>query len=200
MATRQLLTVPATESRVGGVPRSRWFASIDIEGAPASAGRLVDQIEGLLDQLEPTRLDPGRSTVRTGSSGTDVFLAHSSEPIADIQVSFSDGSGTMWALNHHDEFYSLASDPSDQWTDDIVESVAEVLRRHYVIEVFTWRGRDIRTRITTDTSTATSNDYGWGLVALLVVHSPLTDERWTTAACATSNASHRGLVQLPRDV
>lgn len=38
----------------------------------------------------------------------------------------------MWALSRHDEFYSLASDPPDQWADDIVESVAEILRRHYV--------------------------------------------------------------------
>lgn len=61
-----------------------------------------------------------------------MVLAHSSEPLAEVQVSFSGSSGTMWALSRHDEFYSLASDPPDQWADDIVESVAEILRRHYV--------------------------------------------------------------------
>lgn len=158
--------MPATESRLGSCPHLAGSLPLTwrVDLLPQCA--LVDRLVGLLEHLEPTKLDPGRSTLSTGSSGTDVFLAHSTEPIADVEVSFSDGSGTMWALNHHDEFYSLASDPRDQWADDIVESVDEILRSRYVIEVLRWRGRDVRTRIITDTSRATSIDSGWGLVPL----------------------------------
>lgn len=74
----------------------------------------------------------------------------------------------MWALGHHEEFFS------DQWADDMVKAVAEILRGRYVIEAFTWRGREVKTRITTDTTSATIIDSGWWLVPLprraLTVH------------------------------
>lgn len=76
-----------------------------------------------------------------------MFLAHITEPVAEFDINFSEGSGTMWqsTITTSSTAAPVIRATSGQAT--FVEAVAEILQRHSVIEVSTWRGRQVKTRI-----------------------------------------------------
>jgi hypothetical protein len=119
----------------------RWFSSVDLNGAPDAAVRVIRELVRMLDQVQPQLLDPGRCRVRSSDPGgrprdrtVEIALAHLTEPDSDVSVVVdSDGAVVYWlgAHEHVDASDDAARRP---WTTVVVDVAHSVLRGAYAVE------------------------------------------------------------------
>ena len=108
----------------------------------------MSRIDALLDQLKPTRLVV-RSYVQADThSRMRIYVAHDSDPEADLEIRLIETSAEIWGLFANDEMYNTSHDPADQWEDDVIETTRDLLSGRYAIEEMTWRGRRVKVTVT----------------------------------------------------
>lgn len=132
---------------VGGVSGG-WCRRVEPAAQPAAA-RVVAGLGRLLDQLQPSQLDPSRQTVETVRDETVIRLAHRSDPAGHLEIVIGTGSAHVYGgLDGHDEAYSVPPAEADAWEQDVIEIVAELLQGRYEVRQSTWRGKPYRTQVT----------------------------------------------------
>lgn len=118
---------------------SRWFATEDLEHSSAAGRRAASLVDGALEHLAPTLLDPTRSKVGVDRSETFVALAHRDSKLGDVYIAvYESGWTNLYSPHGYDEVYG--SDPTtDQWAADLTESVTTILTGQYRIKLNGWR-------------------------------------------------------------
>lgn len=128
---------------------SNWFATVDLDDAPPATQRLFTEICRLLDRLQPANLAVDRQTAEFKDGEISVQLVHCSEPDANLDITFLDGTTFISGLSSLDEDYSVASEPAGTWETDTIDTLTGLLQGSYLIETQRWQGRRYRT-LTTD--------------------------------------------------
>jgi hypothetical protein len=128
--------------------RSRWFETVELP-EPATALSFFNQVESLLDRLQPAALATARSTVSvsTGpSSGVAVitaFLAHAICALADIRLHYGGPEdATLLGMTGLEEYYGNGGidGPLDRV---ILDDLADLLWAEWEVEEIFWRGRRV---------------------------------------------------------
>lgn len=132
---------------------SRWFGSVDMRGAPPAAVEVVVQVGRLLDQTQPTLVQPARSWIKVRGRGwpppelgppdwppsavpdwpdcdTGIRLGHATDSEVDITI----GVGRQHAVVGGMGGRITLSVTSDAGVQDVVGHVANALRAQYVWE------------------------------------------------------------------
>lgn len=88
-----------------------WFAELDLSGTSDAQQRVIRGVSDLLDELQPTRLDPAQQVVEREDGETWVKLQHDSAPWMEIRFVLSDGWVNFYGVMGHDEAYSPGRSP-----------------------------------------------------------------------------------------
>lgn len=149
-----------------------WFGTVDLRGTTQAQRRVIREVDVLLSELQPARLDRAHTVVERSDGETWVKLVHDSEPWMEIRFVLSDGWVNFYGAMGHDEAYSPRPEPADQWEAETISIVADLLQSTFTIESYTLRGRPWREVI------AISAPYDMTLVDLKSLISPLPLSRW----------------------
>lgn len=131
---------------------NRWFSSVVTAGAPAAALSVVDELVRMLDQAQPTLLDPERSVI--GPAGTTwpeydwlIRITHKSYADAAISIAVDKDHAVVSWSNAHEHVYSEDGTAERPWMTVVVDAVAAVLRGEYVVETRYKGDRPVRATI-----------------------------------------------------
>lgn len=125
-----------------------WFGSIDFRETSEAQRRVIGELDDLLAQLRPARLDRAQTVAKREDGETWVKLAHDSEPWMEIRFVLSDGWVNFYGVMGHDEAYSPRPEPQDGWESDTIDIVADLLQSTFKTETYTLRGRPWREVLT----------------------------------------------------
>jgi hypothetical protein len=135
---------------------ARWFAVIELTDAdvPSSVITCLRELVEMLDIIDPSRLDHGRSSIRqTGhgwivrGGGVEIHLAHETDECADVDVVVGDREAIVSWLSAHEHVFSEDGDQVRPWTTVVIDVVAAVIRGEYEVENHFRGKRLIKTRI-----------------------------------------------------
>jgi hypothetical protein len=103
--------------------------------------RFYDELRRMLDALDPSQVDPQRSSVTFDKGGVEVELAHVHRKDWTIWMTVGDRDALVGVLGAHEHFFSpSASEQAERpWTTEIVDFVAEILRGEIEVQT-TYRG------------------------------------------------------------
>ena len=110
-----------------------------LKPAPRS---FYDELQRMLDRVQPAHVDPRRSSVKFDKSGVEVELVHLNRKDWMICATVGDRDAIVGTLGAHEHFFGPSEGEGEgrPWTTQIVDFVAEILRGE--IEVDTaYRGR-----------------------------------------------------------
>jgi hypothetical protein len=129
---------------------SAWFTEADLTKSPLSAQRLFTDLCQLLDQLDPANLaaDQQTATADKGGDAIKIRLVHTNNRNADLDIEVGDRTTHTYGLYGFDEDYALPDDPEEVWRADTIDTIAGLLRGHYLVERLSWHARPYRTRVT----------------------------------------------------
>ncbi len=110
-----------------------------LKPAPRS---FYDELRRMLDTVQPTQVDPHRSSVKFDKSGVEVELAHIDRKDWTIWATVGERDAIVGTLGAHEHFFAPSDEEPDdhRWTTEIVDFVAEILRGQIEVET-TYRGR-----------------------------------------------------------
>jgi hypothetical protein len=92
---------------------------------------VFDQVSGLLDQLQPARLNPKDQIVAFEEGETWIKLRHDSEPLLKIELVLNDGWVNFYGVMGHDEAYSTRAEPPNSWEAETDEILSDLLLSDY---------------------------------------------------------------------
>lgn len=120
---------------------SRWFATVDLDGASGPALAVLAELVDRLDQLRPTLLDRAASTVTATRRGRlEIHLEHSSDEHAEVDVDVSDHDASIAWLTADILVTEAMGRDGRGWTSVAAEYVAAVLSGEFEVAT-TSRGR-----------------------------------------------------------
>lgn len=130
----------------------RWFGTVDLGDTPTSPALAnVLRVVQLLDQLQPTAIDPVRSSIRPedwpdlGKTLT-LELVHSEDEDGVITVLLGDGQAVVsWYGDH--EHLPRDVPVGDDMVDDLLDTIGSVLRGRYEVEEDYFLGAPYRSRV-----------------------------------------------------
>ena len=127
---------------------SVWFARTEIGEAPAAHQRVVGAVTGLLDQLQPARLDPALQVVELDGGETWVNLRHDSEPELEIRLVLCGNWANFYGVMGHDEAYSGSGESPDAWELETIDILADLLQAPYTFDTYEVAGKSWREDLT----------------------------------------------------
>jgi hypothetical protein len=141
---------PTLRRRLG-----RWFTVIELTDAdvPPSVMACLCELVEMLDIIDPSRLDPGRSSIRQTGHGwivpgeVEFHLAHETDECADVDVVVGGREAIVSWLSAHEHVFSEDKGLDRPWTTVVIDVVAAVMRGEYEVENHFRGKRLIKTRI-----------------------------------------------------
>lgn len=128
---------------------SDWFGQVSVDATDSSRAAF-DKVEKLLTGLQPAAAQRARSTAAFTAAGVQIVISHMTDPKMTIELNFDADGGGMFHPGGFEEYYRLRGEPPVE--QDALDNLTATLTNTYVIEDTRWKGRVIRTKVTTQDS------------------------------------------------
>jgi hypothetical protein len=153
----------------------RWFGTVALNSKPPDAvSVMLTELVEMLDALNPSRLDPSRSMIRSSDHGwvtpaqaVEVHLGHDIDNEADIDVVVGNDEALVSWLPTHEHVYPDDGSEERPWPKVVVDLLAAVLSGEYLVESHYRGHRLVKSRLldaltpTSPELSTTGSLFGW---------------------------------------